>query len=197
MSGNAALRFDFSPADSEIPSAIYVRDLYLGVETDLEFEPELTPDYGKMINLNGMKLYYVNCYQLEVLPLPPGEESDPDEVPVAVWVLKDTFPGSNENIIQTQNHPNWTTPVGPMSVSDMNFAISLVRTIPAEVVSASSEGMVISWNAQAGYTYTVEVSEDLGKNWRAYYLYEAKEDSAVTLDLDQGGVQKFFRLIRN
>ena len=197
LSGNAALRFDFTPADSEIPSAIYVRDLYLGVETDLEFEPELTPDYGKMINLNGMKLYYVNCYQLEVLPLPPGEASDPDEVPVAVWVLKDTFPGSNENIIQTQNHPNWTTPVGPMSVSDMNFAISLVRTIPAEVVSASSEGMVISWNAQAGYTYTVEVSEDLGKNWRAYYLYEAKEDSTVTLDLDQGGVQKFFRLIRN
>ena len=79
----------------------------------------------------------------------------------------------------------------------MNFAISLVRTIPAEVVSASSEGMVISWNAQAGYTYTVEVSEDLGKNWRAYYLYEAKEDSTVTLDLDQSGVQKFFRLIRN
>lgn len=189
--GNETVRFDFSPS-VEATGALYVRDLYLNTETDLEYMQ--TIDYGTMIRLNNMKLYYVNCYLKEELPTPPGTLS----IQATQWVLQDKFPGNNANVIQTENHPNFGNPtVGPLFTSTMNFSI---RSAEENVSSAESAELIVkplelSWIGVADKSYVIESSDTLGGAWSSFYTVTPDQSGEIVVPLQPTEGLRFFRLI--
>ena len=189
ISGNQALRYDFT---SPVPNgAIYVRDLYLGVETSAK--EGLTLDYGKMLSFKDMKMYYVNCYQLELLPPPPGGSSTSTN---AVWVLKDKFPGNNPNVVQTQHHPDWATPIDVLTTSTMAFSIRFASSVELSADDLDVTPLELRWVAFAGSTYKVEVADSLEGSWKTFYVTMPEESGEVIIPLDPDDSMKFFRLIR-
>lgn len=190
ISGNQALRYDFTSPNAN--GALYVRDLYLGVETSAT--EDITLDYGKMLTFKNMKLYYVNCYQLELLPPPPGGSSTSTN---AVWVLKDKFPGTNANVVQTQNHPDWATPIEVLTTSTMAFSIRFASGVELSADdNLSVTPLELRWMAYAGSTYKVEVADTLEGGWKTFYVTEPTESGEVVIPLDPEDSMKFFRLIR-
>ena len=189
ISGNQALRYDFTSPKAN--GALYVRDLYLGVETSAT--EDLTLDYGKMLTFKNMKLYYVNCYQLELLPPPPGGSSTSTN---AVWVLKDKFPGKNANVVQTQNHPDWATPIEVLTTSSMAFSIRFASSVELSADELTVTPLELRWMAYAGSTYKVEVADSLEGGWKTFYVTEPTESGEVVIPLDPEDSMKFFRLIR-
>lgn len=189
ISGNQALRYDFTSPNAN--GALYVRDLYLGVETSAT--EDITLDYGKMLTFKNMKLYYVNCYQLELLPPPPGGSSTSTN---AVWVLKDKFPGTNANVVQTQNHPDWATPIEVLTTSTMAFSIRFASGVELSADDFTATPLELRWMAFAGSTYKVEVADSLEGGWKTFYVTEPTESGEVVIPLDSEDSMKFFRLIR-
>jgi len=192
VTGNDGVRFDFDPpAGSGSDGALYVRDLYLGVQKAL---PTVTLDYGRMIRCNGVKIYYVNCYLREEIDYRAGTYR---------WVLLDSFPGVNAGIIQTKNHPNFTKVQGPklspLTTDEMNFGIQpgepeALQVAGGELLFGKVE---LTWEAFAGVTYEIEVAETLEGPWSPFYTVSPRVDGKIILPLSSADSQRFFRLKRS
>lgn len=184
---NEGVRFDFDPPAGSANGAIYVRDLYLGVQAAL---PTVTHDYAKMIRCNGVKIYYMNCYLLEEISYIYGTYR---------WVLLDSFPGVHAGIIQTKNHPDFVeAPAGVAAATtdEMNFGIQPGE--PESLQVAGSElvfGKVeLTWEALAGVTYEIEVAETLEGTWSSFYTVSPTVEGKIILPLSSADSQRFFRL---
>lgn len=186
---NEGVRFDFDPpAGSGNNGALYVRDLYLGVQAA---SPTVTHDYARMIRCNGVKIYYMNCYILEEINYTFGAYR---------WVLLDSFPGVNAGIIQTKNHPDFIeAPVAGVVVAttdEMNFGIQpgepeSLRVAGGELLFGKVE---LTWEALAGVTYEIEVAETLEGTWSPFYTVSPTVGGKIILPLSSADSQRFFRL---
>lgn len=185
---NEGVRFDFDPPAGSANGAIYVRDLYLGVQAAL---PTVTHDYAKMIRCNGVKIYYMNCYLLEEIDYLYGTYR---------WVLLDSFPGVHAGIIQTKNHPDFVeAPVAgvvALTSDEMNFGIQpgepeSLQVAGGELVFGKVE---LTWEALAGVTYEIEVAETLEGTWSPFYTVSPTVDGKIILPLSSADSQRFFRL---
>ncbi len=188
VTANDGVRFDFDPPTGSSNGALYVRDLYLGVQAAL---PTVTLDYGKMIRCNGVKIYYMNCYLREEINYLYGTYR---------WVLQDSFPGVNAGIIQTKNHPDFIeAPVAGVvaaTTDEMNFGIQpgepeSLQVAGGELVFGNVE---LTWEALAGVTYEIEVAETLEGTWSPFYTVSPTVDGKIILPLSSADSQRFFRL---
>ena len=130
---------------------------------------------------------------MELLPPPPGGSSTSTN---AVWVLKDKFPGKNANVVQTQNHPDWATPIEVLTTSSMAFSIRFASSVELSADELTVTPLELRWMAYAGSTYKVEVADSLEGGWKTFYVTEPTESGEVVIPLDPEDSMKFFRLIR-
>ena len=194
LAGNAALRFDFTGLNPD--SALYVRDLYLGVGDS--YDEDIDIDYDKMFRFEDLTLYYVNCYVLKKLPAAPGASADEDAEPV--WVLVDRFPGTSlakaGKVVQTKNHPNWTKPVGPMSI-DMDLIIRESDTGVTAAAIGSVKGLELVWTGEADAEYTILCCDTLNGEWYEYATKKVTTSGEQKLSLQPSDKQRYFYIRKN